>query len=264
MDISANKIKGILLDVDGTLTNKQRVVSPRTKEVITKIAGKGIKVGVATGRSYASLASYILPFFPKRSLHLVAGGGQIVRADGKIIWEKAIPHAQVVDICQEAEALGAAYAFGQGPILYRSDKALANAAKHPWGITAKSTRGLADWSTPLVSITNLNEKVRHFLSQQKALSVKEITTDYLPPYFDITLKGVNKGSSVGVWAKKQGLLLKETLAVGDSLNDLELMKMVGLSVAMGQSPEKVKLAADITIGDTDENGLAEFLEKLFI
>ncbi|KKU16093.1 MAG: Cof-like protein hydrolase [Candidatus Woesebacteria bacterium GW2011_GWC2_45_9] len=240
--------KGILLDVDGTLTNKQRVVSPRTKEVITKIAGKGIKVGVATGRSYASLASYILPFFPKRSLHLVAGGGQIVRADGKIIWEKAIPHAQVVDICQEAEALGAAYAFGQGPILYRSDKALANAAKHPWGITAKSTRGLADWSTPLVSITNLNEKVRHFLSQQKALSVKEITT----------------GSSVGVWAKKQGLLLKETLAVGDSLNDLELMKMVGLSVAMGQSPEKVKLAADITIGDTDENGLAEFLEKLFI
>ena len=264
MDISANKIKGILLDVDGTLTNKQRVVSPRTKEVITKIARKGIKVGVATGRSYASIAGYILPFFPKRSLHLVAGGGQIISSLGEVLWEKLIPHEKVVFLAQEIEKRGAYFIFGQKDFLYASASIVPNLLKHPWGIKAQSPSPLKDWSAPLVSVVAINDEVRRFLNSQKDVNAQEIVTGYKPSYFDITVKGVNKGITAQIWAEKQGILLKDTLAIGDSVNDIELMRVVGASAVMGQSSKEVRAAADMTIGDTDENGLAEFLEKLFI
>lgn len=254
--------KGILLDVDGTLTNRQKIVSERVAKAITELANRDIKIGVSTGRSYPALLGYILPLFPPESLHVVAGGGQIISAEGKTVWERIIPHKQVVNICSEVERAGAGYVFGQGPILYCSKELLVNFSRHPWPIDIRLTGGLKDWSTPLISILDLNEKVRNFLSQQKTLSVREIETDYRPPYFDITVKGINKGSTARIWARKQGISLKDILAVGDSINDLELMQVVGLSAAMGQSPEKIKSVAQVTIGDTDEEGLAEYLEQL--
>lgn len=258
---SVGKLKGILLDVDGALTNRQRVVSDRTAKVITEVVKKGIRIGVATGRSYASLLRYILPFFRSDSLHIVAGGGQIITTEGNVVWERKIPHAKVFFIAKEVEAMGATYTFGQGSILYCSRKLLLNISRHPWGIETKLADGLEDWSAPLISIVEINENVRHFLNSLKDLLAREIKTGYKPPYFDITDKGVNKGSTAHIWAKKHGISLKDILAVGDSINDLELMRVVGLSAAMGQSPEKVKSAADITIGDTDKDGLAEFLEN---
>lgn len=262
MDISLNKIKGILLDVDGTLTNKQKVVTPRTKNVLVKITKKGIKAGVATGRSYASLANYILPLFPAEALHIVAGGGQIVSSQGKIVWEKPVPHEKVFFLARQIEKRGAYYIFGKGNTLYASPSVLPNLSKHPWGIKADSVNTLKDWATPLFSVVSLNKHVRAFLNSQKDVSAKEIDTGYSPSYFDITVKGVNKGEAARIWAEKEGISLKDTLVVGDSVNDIELMGVVGLSAAMGHSKDEVKKSAQITIGSSEEDGLAEFLEKL--
>jgi len=254
--------RGILLDVDGTLTNSQRIVSVRTTEAVKELTKKGIKIGAATGRSYAALFKYIFPFFPSDSLHIVAGGGQIVNREGEIIWENKIPSKEVVNICKEVEKMGANYVFGQESVLYCSDKLLSNISKHPWQIDARLPGSLKDWSTPLVSILNINEKVRSYLSEQKTLSVKEIETTYKPSYFDVTTQGVNKGASASIWAEKVGVSLANTLAVGDSINDIELFQVSGSSAAMGQSPENVKAAAKTTIGNTNEDGLAKYLESL--
>ena len=254
--------KGILLDVDGTLTNKQRVVSERTKEVLAKISKKGIKTGVATGRSYASLAGYILPLFPPEALHIVASGGQIVSSRGQVVWEKLIPHEKVVFLAKEIEKRGAYFIFGQKDILYASASVVPNLLKHPWGIKADSANTLKDWSTPLISVVSINDGVRNFLGSQKDLNAEEIATGYKPPYFDITAKGVNKGTAAKIWAEKQGILLKDTLAIGDSVNDIELMRVVGASAAMGHAIDEAKKAAQITIGTSEEDGLAEYLEKL--
>ncbi|MFZ5932899.1 MAG: HAD family hydrolase [Patescibacteria group bacterium] len=252
----------ILVDVDGTLTNSQRIVSVRTARAISAVIKKDIKIGVSTGRSYAALFKYILPFFPPDSLHIVAGGGQIVDGKGETIWEKKIPHEEVINICKEVERMGTNYIFGQGSTLYCSKGLLANISQHPWQIDVKLADGLKDWSTPLVSVLNINETVRNFLSQQQALSAKEIETRYQPPHLDITAQGVNRGTSASIWTEKQNISLKELLVVGDSLNDFELFQVAGLSAAMGQSPKKLKSIAQITIGDADEDGLAEYLEKL--
>lgn len=264
MEISLTKIKGILLDVDGTLTNFEREVTPRTREAVRKLTKKDIKVGVATGRSYASLVNYILPIFPKDSLHIVAGGGQIVKTDGEVIWEKLIPHEKTVFLTEQVEKKGAYFIFGKGDTLYASASVVPNLLKHPWGIKALVTNSLTDYSTPLISVVSINHEVRKFLNSQKDVRAEEIATGYKPSYFDITAKGVDKGKTAGIWAKKLGISLAETLAIGDSVNDIGLMRVTGFSASMGHAVGEVKKIAQITIGKGDEEGLAEFLEALFL
>jgi len=255
--------KGILIDVDGVLTNSRKQVTERTAKVLSELIKKDIRIGVCTGRHYAALVNYILPFFPTDSLHIVAGGGQIITQNGEIVWQKTIRHTEVVDICTRAENLGGAYVFGKGDILFCSKNLIGNILQHPWGIKAKTVNNLRDWSTSLISVLRINEGIRKFLREKKDLAIKEIVTSNRPPYFDITTKGVNKGQAALIWSEKQGIALKDILAIGDSINDLELLTMVGQGVAMEQSPPELKAVAQKTIRHTDENGLAIYLENVF-
>lgn len=255
--------QGLLIDVDGTLTNSQQCISDRTAKVISKLINKNIKIGIATGRQYAALVNYILPFFPKDSLHIVAGGGQILSGKGKVVWQKLIPHTKVINLCTTVERLGGNYVFGQGPVLYSSQNLLEGLSQHPWDIQVDSAKKLLNWSTPLVSILQINKAVHDFLSKKGGLTIKEIHNISRPPYFDITAPGVEKGRATRFWSKKQGIALKNILAVGDSINDLEFLSIVGQGVAMGQSPPELKAVARKTIQHTDEDGLALFLESLF-
>ena len=64
--------KGILLDVDGTLTNSRKEIPPKTLKVIEKFSKAGIFCGVSTSRHYAFIKNYILPHFPKFCHHCIA------------------------------------------------------------------------------------------------------------------------------------------------------------------------------------------------
>lgn len=255
--------KGILIDVDGALANLRKQVSKRTAKALLELEKKNIKVGVCTGRHYAALVNYILPFFPTDSLHVVAGGGQIITQNGEVVWQKTISHVEVINICTKVEDLGGAYVFGKGDVLFCSKNLVENISQHPWGIKAKPANNLSDWSTSLISVLQINEVIRKFLQKKKDLTAKEIITSNRPPYFDITAKGVNKGQAALIWAGKQSVAPKDILAVGDSINDLELLTTVGQSVAMGQSPPELKAVAQKTIQHTDEDGLAVYLESIF-
>ena len=255
--------KGILIDVDGALTNLRKQVSKRTAKALLQLEKKGIKIGACTGRHYAALINYILPFFPIDSLHIVAGGGQIITQNGEVVWQKTISHTEVINICTRIEDLGGAWVFGKGKILFCSKSLVDNILQHPWGIKAKTADNLRDWSTSLISVLQINEAIRTFLQVKKDLAAKEIITSNRPPYFDLTAKGVNKGQAALIWSEKQSIGLKDILAAGDGINDLELLTTVGQSVAMGQSPPELKTVAQKTIQHTDEDGLAQYLEKLF-
>ncbi len=75
--------EGILLDVDGTVTNTQKIVTPRTARVLAEIPKRNVKIGACTARHYAAILKYIIPFFSPVSLHIAAGGGQIVSGKGE-------------------------------------------------------------------------------------------------------------------------------------------------------------------------------------
>jgi|WetSurSiteA1Bulk_404760.scaffolds.fasta_scaffold05079_3 Cof subfamily protein (haloacid dehalogenase superfamily) len=255
--------KAILLDVDGTLTDRQGLISNQKVKTIKALINKNIIVGVATARSYATLRNYVLPLFSKDSVHLVAGGGQIINRDGKIIWENKIPHNKVFEICQFVEKTKGVFAFGLENTLYCSKSILPKFGNAPWNIFAKSTDKLKNWSTPVIWASGLNSEINRFIEGQKNLNVINNVSKHGYSYFDITNKGVDKGSAVKMWAKINNILPEEILAIGDSLNDLSLLKSVGLGIALEKSPKELKSVAKLVLNETESNDISAFLRRTF-
>lgn len=262
MKMSQNP-KAILLDVDGTLTDKQGLISSQKAKTLKKLINKNIIVGVATARSYATLRNYVLPLFSKNSIHLIAGGGQIVDREGKIIWENKIPHDKVFEICRFIEKTKGVFAFGQGNTLYCSKNILPKFKNHPWNILVKSTNKLKDWSTPVIWASGLNSEINHFIEGQTGLNTINNVSRHGYSYFDITNKGIDKGSAVKIWAKISNILPEEILAIGDSPNDLSLLKSVGFGVTLKNSPRKLKAVAKLVLDETESNDISVFLKKIF-
>jgi len=88
------------------------------------------------------------------------------------------------------------------------------------------------------------------------------TTFSKPDYLEIIPTGVNKAKALAQVVRTLGLELSHVAAVGDGLNDLEMLKEVGLGIAMGNAAESVKSAAKWVTGTNDEEGVAKAVARL--
>ena len=84
-------------------------------------------------------------------------------------------------------------------------------------------------------------------------------------YLELVKKGVSKGNALAATAQEANVPLAETIAIGDSDNDLSMILQAGLGVAMKNGEAHVKAAADyITERSCEENGVAEVIEKFIL
>lgn len=251
-----------LIDVDRTLTNYQLQVTDRTWQALAGLIKSGYQYALCTGRHYASIKNYILPKVDPSLKHIIAGGGQIITSQGAVVWEKLIESDLSQEICQQVRQLGGRYIFGQGDQQYVADQEALNHLKnHPWGLEAKLTNELTNWSTPLISIGNISSALNDYLDSLTTVNAIKMQNYRGQDYFDLTAFGVSKGKTVQIWADNQQFDLSQVMAIGDSKNDLEVFKVVGQTVAMGNASDEIKSIADQVINHTDQEGLAQFLES---
>jgi Cof subfamily protein (haloacid dehalogenase superfamily) len=83
-----------------------------------------------------------------------------------------------------------------------------------------------------------------------------------PTSMDVLPKGVSKGKALIQLAEHFHIPLKRIAVIGDYLNDLEMFKVAGHSVAMGNAPDKVKQAADWVAPGNDQDGVTEAIYHL--
>ncbi len=81
---------------------------------------------------------------------------------------------------------------------------------------------------------------------------------------DFTRVGIDKASAVRRVADALGTDARRTIAIGDSYNDVSMLRNCGLSIAMGGSPDEVRAAADHVVPPVDDDGLAVAIEKLIL
>ena len=74
--------------------------------------------------------------------------------------------------------------------------------------------------------------------------------------------GVDKGVGLTQLAALLGFTAAEVAAVGDSSNDLPMLRCAGLSVAMGNASDAVRAAADVIVADNEHGGIAEILNRI--
>ena len=85
-----------------------------------------------------------------------------------------------------------------------------------------------------------------------------------PEFAEVIVPGVSKASGLRKLAAKLGVPLENVMAIGDSNNDLPMLEAAGHSVAMGNALPEVKAACEFTVGNCEDGGFAEAIERFVL
>lgn len=256
-----SQIQALLFDYDRTITNSERIVTPRTQTAI-KALQPYITLGLCTGRSFEVLSEQDKAMFSPNSLHVLHGGAQVISNQGEVKWEQALEAEVVEKLLAIANKHNASFLVKSSRAQYGNDVALKrylnNARYSPPSPIAEMNDSRA-LSILLIELTQdaLNE-FRTFPN----VTYKEMVSYEKEVYAEITAPNINKSRGIDEWSKITNIPIKNIMGFGDSQNDLEFIQIVGWGVAMGNAISELQSLANQVIGSNDDDGLAAFLEEL--
>ena len=262
-------IKVIALDLDGTLINAAEEITQETKDAIAQAQAEGVKVVIATGRSVQE-AMYFGKEAGCDNLAVCVGGA--VLADlpsGNQVRDWEMPSwiwPDALKLCLNRELELMLFAGDKivvdpyskaslektfpNPVFHReavvTDDPLAYMEEH--GLPLLKIHG--DWSPDRYPIEELN----------KLYGLNVFSTNGRD--FEVLPAGADKGRALALLGVMYGFALDEIAAMGDSDNDLAMLKVAGFPVAMGNGTEKVKELAKYITASNEENGVAQAIRHI--
>jgi Cof subfamily protein (haloacid dehalogenase superfamily) len=256
----------IALDIDGTLFNSQGMLPPAVRERLHHIHKLGVQIVLISGRNVPGVRRALDEI--GLDLWFVSSGGALISSfrQDQILSQRFLKMVEAEIIIGLARKAGAGIflelvdkLYWEGPVEYLD-----------WlpslhGLTIDITDDLIARLVPeTLKLTVIHQSER-LIDIENVMIEKglEINVAYSGPrYLEVTAKGVTKGAALQKLAEFLEVPLSKTLAVGDGENDISMISLAGLGVAMGNSPEKVKMAADLIIPSNDEDGLLTALRLI--
>lgn len=271
-------IKAILMDMDGTLLGKSQVaVSVKNMTAIQKAIEKGVHIIPCTGRVYDMLPPQILTQ-PGLRYFVTSHGARVYdRERQKSIYEDLIPAKQAAELMQILEEKGIYNEIAAEATIY-----FEKAVTEPFDMAVVPEHHI--WYIRDNCYTAVDKPSAYFEEHQigvEKMNLYGIPADMQQELYDaVTGTGyishtrpgagpnleflhctLNKLNAVDTVLKALGVSYEETLAIGDSSSDLEIIKASGLGIAMGNAPDNIKEAADHITALNTEDGLAEAFEN---
>ena len=286
-------IKAIVMDMDGTLLDSNNQILPKTKQALLELQEKGVRLILASGRSYTRLVPYA------KELQMDSHHGYLLEVDGVAVYDihhdqrKILRRMTIEEVRKvflelmtlDCESMAC---FDDGVYDYFPDSIRAIKEKlrkeqglpkdYPW--TAGPWSWLADMRKGYPKITYLKDidqiqppinKLQVMQEEEHLESLYLYLVDRFPEFnvfrtaprqLEILPKGVSKGETLGKIMNENGWSADEVIAFGDGENDVSLFEVVTCSYAMGQARSYVKeKAAHITLSNNEE-GIWHALKEL--
>ena len=258
--------KLVAIDLDDTLLDHSRVISPRARAAIRAAVASGVTVTLATGRMYRSALPYARQL--ELDVPLVTYNGALIRCSGSD--ETLLHRPLAADTAAELLALFRergwyVQVYLDDTLYVRERDANARYYEEIAGVEAVVVGDLL-WSLPGVPTKLLAMAEPGRIGEINAAVVaafgdRVYTAASKANYLEITDPGVNKGAALDFLAKRMGITRDAVMAIGDSINDLDMIEYAGLGVAMGNASPRVKAAARAVTAANDADGVAEAIEK---
>lgn len=263
-------IKLLCLDLDGTLLNSEKEIPKKNKEAILYAVERGVKISLATGRSRQAILDIQKELEVKTDAICLNGG--LILCDDKII------HTSYMDIDDENKIIDIAKKY-QTQIYMTNEAGNMTVGKMSEGLKEQMQRGslAGDYQffdtyeeiksqiqkTPIIKIAMQDfesenfEKIRIELQKISTISVERSDTYFL----DMISKKSGKGEGAKILAKHLGIPMSEVMCIGDNENDMDMLEVAGISIAMGNADRKIKENADDITGSNDDCGVAEAIYR---
>jgi len=261
--------KMVVLDLDDTLLNKEHRISHQTIDTLELLKSRGVEIVVATGRMYCSALPYI------KQLGLI---GSMITYNGayiKDVEKNEVIFHQPIELNIAKEILLEAEAADLYTNIYIDDKLYVKELGPESDLYEKISRVdaipvgklsefISEVPTKLLIVEEDLDKNQHYrnLFKEKYRDSVEVT-ESKAFFIEFMAKDVSKGKAIKIVADNLNVNLKEIIAIGDSWNDIEMIKTAGLGIAMGNAPDGVKKHADMIADTHDNEGVSNILTEIY-
>jgi Cof subfamily protein (haloacid dehalogenase superfamily) len=270
------KYKVVFCDIDGTLISMNNKISSQVKKSIADYIDSGGTFVLTTGREYSTTIDKI------RDLGLVGKDGYaILSMGGTILSLKDL--SIIKHLCFSQEDTIALLKVFENNDTYLQ---MADAKNTYYAFEAFQAEIWAMFDRPALDIfTCVNQKLSDYVRdnntkvnkmfcidvRRKVKKVTEIISqefrDKIDVYadeigLDIVVKGNSKGWAIRELLEKLNLKKEDSVGIGDSHNDIDMFKNVGISVAMGNAKKEIQDLANVIAPSVEKDGVAEILEKI--
>ena len=270
---SARQIQVVALDLDGTTLTTDKHITPRTREALVAVGQTGRKVVFATGRMLGSAAHYAEQV-GLHDPHVALNGSLVGKApETAPLFDGAIPPEQVSASLERLPEGVALYWLTRGAVV--TERSLPNR----WSYLETWNGGVNERE-----VGSLRDEVREPVYQLHCVGPEEVlrqlALEFEDPrlqamvfassrgplfHLEIRVSQVDKATGLQRLCDHLGAPFGATLAVGDWLNDLEMLEQAGVGVARANANPALKQRANYVLERTnDEEAVAELLERLFL
>lgn len=271
------KYKAVAFDMDGTLLAGNRLILPETIAAIEKITAKGVKVILVSGRHH----SVIYPYYYQLKLSTPA-----ICCNGSYIYDFEKQNAFAAKPMTKDQArmlLNLVNQYGIHTLIYTDKMMTYELLDDHLESFFKWVKSLPEFLQPEIKKIDDFEKV---IEQSDAIFKFATSSHNIPALqqfsnavdslgmfscewswsnrADVAVKGNTKGNGLTHWAEYENIDLSEIVAFGDSYNDISMLSIAGLGIAMGNADDEVKAKANYAIGDNNGPSIAKELEELFL
>jgi len=271
-------IRLVAIDIDGTLLDSRWQLPDRNRDAICAAVDAGVEVALVTGRM-SGFAQPVIDLLPCPVTAIVSNGAVVKAPDGVTAMRHAVPRDVAMSILSAAAEWPdrAALIFdrpGDGQmVIERIDRS--DPLRRAY---AERNRALVREVEPLESALTEDPVVvmfngpisvmRELVDRLRALPTAGAFSVNLTEYesrdvlfVDVLAAGCTKGATLAEWARRRGYARDEVMALGDNLNDLEMLGAVGVPIVMGNAVPALLARGWPVTATNDEAGVAVAIRR---
>ena len=272
-------IRLLAIDIDGTLLDSRGRLPAVHRDALIEASALGVEVALVTGRAFhfAAPVAELLPI----PLTLIVNNGAVVKhTDGTTRLRHVLSRDAARRILDGTRHLEDSVAI----VFDRLDDRQIVFERMDWshpsrrGYYEKNKAFIANTPAPLrdaltedpiqVMFNGSVEPMRALVASLRAMPHADqftvAITEYVPRDFslvDVNGAGCSKGTTLARWAERQGIAAAEVMAVGDNLNDIEMLDFAGTAYVMGNATDAIKSRGYRPTGSNDQDGLATAIRE---
>lgn len=258
--LNKNEKCAVFLDIDGTLLSDSFIIPPENLEAINAARAKGHMVFINTGRSFGNIPPVLMEQF-KDFDGIISGIGSMITINGKTVFNSFMPENLIKRIME--------YVFAH-PEYWALFEGVNDVYSVPNGRYA-----LRDYQIQLensddyvkicegdnIQVVAMGKTVPEDF---KELFKDDLTVFQFETYADLVKKGLNKAEGIKKILEITGIKRENTVAMGDSNNDYDMITYAGVGVAMANSQQSILDIADYITASNHDCGVAEAIKNILL
>jgi Cof subfamily protein (haloacid dehalogenase superfamily) len=260
-------VRAVAMDLDRTILADTLEFSPATISAVRRLQGAGVEAIVATGRMFASARPYALQLGVTAPIICYQGALVADPRTGEWLLHRPMDVALAHEVIEAVDAAGFHMNVYVDDRLYVEDlneEAItyadhARLEAHPVG----DLRAWLDRPTTKIVVVGEAEALDRLQDRLRArFDGRAFIAKSLPIFLELALPGVSKGSALEFVCGRLGIDPATVVAFGDGANDVELLEVAGLGVAVADADAALGPIAGWTVPSVEDDGVAGFLDAL--